>query len=159
MPVHRVGNNCWQWGKKGKTYCGKGAKEKALKQEKAARANGWKGDVEELPVVGFEDGYSIDITGDIYSKPRKGTPGKKLVPIIDKDGYLKVNLSKDSKVTQHKVHILVAKTFLLNPDNKPTVNHIDGDRANPAVWNVEWATEQEQQDDILKRKKKTLYDW
>lgn len=158
MPVHKVGKDCYQWGEHGKIYCGKGAKAKAEKQEKAAYANGYKGN-EKKDIVGYEGLYQIDVHGNIYSTGRKGTPGKKLTPIIDKDGYEKVNLSKDGKFTQRKVHILSAEAFHQNPENKKTVNHKDGDRRNNAAWNVEWATEQEQQDDILKRKKEKIIDW
>ena len=42
MPVHKVGKDCYQWGKSGKVYCGKDAKKKAEKQGQAIRATGWK---------------------------------------------------------------------------------------------------------------------
>jgi len=42
MPVHKVGKDCYQWGKSGKVYCGKGAKQKAQKQGQAVRASGYK---------------------------------------------------------------------------------------------------------------------
>lgn len=42
MPVHKVGKDCYQWGKSGKVYCGQGAKKKAQKQGQAVRATGWK---------------------------------------------------------------------------------------------------------------------
>ena len=42
MPIKKVGKDCYKWGGKGKTYCGKGAKAKAAKQAKAAYANGYR---------------------------------------------------------------------------------------------------------------------
>ena len=58
----------------------------------------------------------------------------------DGDGYLVVNLRKDGKSSVCLVHILVAKAFLDNPDNLPTVNHIDGNKQNNCVSNLEWAS-------------------
>lgn len=43
MPTKQVKKGCYRWGKKGKTYCGKGAKKKANKQGRAAYANGYRG--------------------------------------------------------------------------------------------------------------------
>lgn len=43
MPVHKTKSGGYKWGKSGKTYYGKGAKQKAQKQGRAVRASGWKG--------------------------------------------------------------------------------------------------------------------
>ena len=61
----------------------------------------------------------------------------------DSTGYLQVNLSKNGKKAKFHVHRLVAKLFIPNPDNKPQVNHIDRNRRNPAVSNLEWVTDSE----------------
>ena len=59
--------------------------------------------------------------------------------------YLKVGLSKNGKVKTFKVHILVAWAWIPNPDNKPTVNHINENKHDNRVENLEWATMSEQQ--------------
>ena len=55
-------------------------------------------------------------------------------------GYLRTTLQKDGKQKQDYIHRIVAKAFIPNPENKPTVNHIDGDKDNNRVSNLEWAT-------------------
>lgn len=66
----------------------------------------------------------------------------------DPDGYPRVSLrvvGKSGK-TESKpifVHRLVAEAFIANPDNKPFVNHIDGNRTNSAATNLEWVTHTE----------------
>ena len=59
-------------------------------------------------------------------------------------GYMKISLKKEDKSYNCIVHRLVAKTFIPNPYNKPTVNHIDRDKTNNNVFNLEWATMSEQ---------------
>ena len=61
----------------------------------------------------------------------------------DKDGYLRVNLYKEGKSKQSKVHRLVAKAFIPNPDNKSQVNHRDENKSNNKVENLEWVTSKE----------------
>lgn len=88
--------------------------------------------------------YKINECGDIVSLFPK-SKSKQLKQFPDKDGYLKIRLWGDGKYTNFSVHRLVAKTFIDNPDNKPTVNHIDGDKTNNCTYNLEWATYKEQE--------------
>lgn len=83
--------------------------------------------------------YSVDSKGVVQNtvtgrviKPHF-TAGYPVVRIRDKAG----------KKTNYYVHRLVAQTYLPNPDNKPFVNHIDGDPSNCRVENLEWCTQKE----------------
>ena len=58
-------------------------------------------------------------------------------------GYHEVNLYKNNNVKRFKVHRLVAQAFIPNPQGKPQVNHIDGDKSNNRASNLEWATDKE----------------
>lgn len=63
---------------------------------------------------------------------------------LDKDGYCKISvLNEFGKWTQTSVHRVVAIAFIPNPNNKPQVNHIDGNRQNNQVSNLEWVTSRE----------------
>lgn len=71
-------------------------------------------------------------------------------------GYLRVYLSKNGKRKHHKVHRLVAQAFIPNPDNKPQVNHIDGNKKNNSITNLEWVTDTENKErrkEILDKEK------
>jgi len=61
----------------------------------------------------------------------------------DKDCYLNVSLYFLNKKCQKKVHRLVAQEFLSNPENKPQINHIDGNKQNNNIDNLEWCTNSE----------------
>ena len=61
----------------------------------------------------------------------------------DSKGYLRVRVTVNRQKLSFKVHREVAKAFIPNPENKPQVNHIDGNKTNNAVDNLEWATNKE----------------
>lgn len=63
-----------------------------------------------------------------------------LKPEYSNKGYACVQLRKENKTRKHRVHKLVAKAFIPNPDNLPEINHIDENKVNNAVSNLEWCT-------------------
>ncbi len=106
-----------------------------------------------LPVKSYEGLYEVSDSGTVRSLDRK---------IIGKDGvtypfkgkvlrassnkeveYLQVSLWKNGVGTSHYVHRLVATAHIPNPLDLPEVNHLDGNRQNPAKSNLEWCTSQE----------------
>ena len=89
----------------------------------------------------LSDTYEISNTGKVR---RKGKLTERKLR-LKHDGYLDVMLYKDGKHLTCSIHRLVATTFLENTDNKRTVNHIDGDKTNNNVDNLQWATDSEQQ--------------
>jgi hypothetical protein len=69
----------------------------------------------------------------------KRKEGIKLEPVLDSTGYLKVKLfDKNNIGTWHFVHKLVADTFLPNPNNKVNLRHINGNKQDNRVENLEW---------------------
>lgn len=101
-------------------------------------------------VDGEKTNYSVTDTGMVYSHSRvdnKGRlfKGRWLNPCYDKDGYRKItlNLGSRSKTKVVRIARLVAKAFIENPENKPFVNHIDGNKQNDHVSNLEWSTAKE----------------
>lgn len=82
------------------------------------------------------ENYLIDEKGNIYST----LTNKYIKACKRKDGYLLVGLYKNGARTNFQVHRLVALTYIPNPNNYPQVNHIDENKENNSIENLEWCT-------------------
>lgn len=94
------------------------------------------GDINDYVPLDINNNYRINKKGDIYSY----YTNKILKQRNSKKGYPSVRLIINGKGTTKVVHRLVAQTFIPNPDNHPQVNHIDGNKENNSVENLEWCT-------------------
>lgn len=96
------------------------------------------------PCPDFETKYLISNYGNIKSIGSYNTCKKKgflhQYKKKGRNGYMQVCLYDKNKTLTVEVHILVAKAFLPNPNNFPMVNHIDEDKTNNKVTNLEWCT-------------------
>lgn len=97
------------------------------------------------PVVGYEGLYEVSNIGNIKSLYLKGKRRDKILkPQANiRDSYFQVVLHKDGIKRKYPIHRLVAKAFLPPIDDKPFVNHIDSNKQNNNVENLEWCNNQE----------------
>ena len=111
------------------------------------------------PMFGFEHRYEISSFGRIKSLPKKekfrgsyrNREAKLMRARLSHNGYLHLSLrTDDGKYQTHRVSRLVAQTFIPNPDNKSQVNHIDGNKLNNTVENLEWCTPKENTQHAIK---------
>ena len=86
--------------------------------------------------------YKISTIGQIISFHKRNY-NKSLKERIDRAGYKTVKLSKNGVTTTCFLHRLIASAFIPNPENKGFVNHIDGDKLNNDIENLEWCTHAE----------------
>lgn len=108
-----------------------------------------------LPVRGYEGLYEVSDKGRVRSLDRKVIystgrevlhRGRILKDTAGKAGYPQVVLTKDKEKKNYSVHRLVAEAFIPNPENKEQVNHIDRNKENNNISNLEWVTHQENAD-------------
>lgn len=98
--------------------------------------------VNEVSKLKIKGEYYISDKGNFYSTFSK----RCIKPQKDHKGYYYVEIGRK----KYKVHRLVAKYFLPNPNNLPQVNHIDCDKSNNNVTNLEWVTNRENYEHALK---------
>lgn len=101
------------------------------------------------PVQGYEGFYEVSNEGrvrsvDRYVKQRDKfmqlKKGKVLSPAKNRLGYMCVALSRENKLSARTIHRLVAIAFIKNPNGYKEINHIDGNKQNNNVENIEWST-------------------
>lgn len=90
-------------------------------------------------VKDYEELYQVSNLGRV----KRVTTGRILKGGKDKYGYLIVNLYKNSVGSIKTIHRLVAEAFIPNPENKPQVNHVDENKTNNSLDNLEWMTAKE----------------
>lgn len=104
------------------------------------------------PIAGYEGEYDVSNYGRVRSRGfiQEAVNGRRILmkPRLltqqkTKDGYMRIEISKQGRQKKFAVHRLVANAFISNPENKPQVNHIDSDRANNKAENLEWVTASE----------------
>ena len=99
-------------------------------------------------IQGFPN-YRINKQGQVFSNYKYKTnipcdTWREVKPVLDKGvGYFIVTLTNQGKRSNKFIHRLLATHFIPNPLNKPQVNHIDGNKQNNDLSNLEWVTSQE----------------
>lgn len=97
-----------------------------------------------VDVVGYEGLYSVTSDGRVWAWPKKSrSAGRFLKQTIDRCGYAYVCLFKDGQRKNHKVHRLVLEAFSPFNQVKEHVNHINGNKLDNALDNLEWCTAKE----------------
>ena len=95
--------------------------------------------------------YKINQKGQIFSS----LSNKILKPSIHNTRYYKLHLYKNKKRYSEYLHRLIGETFIHNPHNKPCINHLDGNKLNNKLSNLEWCTYSENNTHAFKILNKT----
>ncbi len=102
-------------------------------------------------IINYEDLYQISNFGRIKSLSRiincngynKTIPERILKETINRNGYIDISISKNGKKSILRPHRLVGIYFISNPNNLDMINHIDGNRSNNHINNLEWVNRRE----------------
>ena len=88
--------------------------------------------------VSSNPNYIVSNTGRLRRKGRDVDKG-----YVNREGYMLADLYENGEATKTRVHRLVAQEFIPNPENKPDINHKDGNKLNNHIDNLEWVTKLE----------------
>jgi hypothetical protein len=94
---------------------------------------------EKWMLIEFNNMYAVSNTG----KVKNVRTNQLLKQVLGNRGYLRVSLINNKIKKTFLVHRLIAMSFLENTDNKPYINHLDGNKLNNRLDNLEWCTEKE----------------
>lgn len=113
-------------------------------------------------IEGYENKYEVSSLGRVRSYKPSKNDWQILKPRTSKSkglvtGYLRVGLRKNNIFKIFCIHKLVAKAFIPNPENKPQVDHIDGNIFNNTVDNLRWATQKENNNNPVSLNKHRKY--
>ena len=98
-------------------------------------------------IQGYEGLYQVSNLGRVRNSKNK------LMKTYLRNGYCRIDLSKEGKRSKHSIHRLVATTFIPNPENKPQVDHINTVRNDNRVDNLRWVTPKENMNNPITRNK------
>lgn len=103
-------------------------------------------------IIGY-DQYQVSNLGRVKTTANEATRKERILkPLIHPKGYFRVALWRNNKSKFFFIHRLVAEYFISNPENKSTINHIDGDKSNNHIDNLEWATYRENMNHAVKNR-------
>lgn len=91
------------------------------------------------PIPQLEDYFEVSTLGNVRNK----RTNRLIIGDVNNFGYYRVAMYVNGKQTRWFRHRLVATVFIENPQNKKFVNHIDGDKSNNTITNLEWVTQSE----------------